>query len=696
MATYPIKVLLDRHRQPFIPFATTSSIVENGTNRRLDKMLGNLDDLQTNNKNSLVSAINEVLTQHGGGGSSTGWQVVNELPTENISATTIYLVPKEGAQKPNIYEEWVWVNEDWENIGTTEIDLSGYATTTMIGDLNTLQTTDKDCIVDAINELANNVGNIPTVDLTNYAKVYQINSGVDTTVFQNILTDYKNGIKSFFEILNGDYQGLYYLDSAISNTLTFRNTKYIPGVSNDGTKSSNRFWFYAVTIQFKDDYTYSKYTWARYNDGLVAEYLDINTDYTVPYTPLYNGSPATKKYVDDTVAAAGAGSGSAFDPAKYLAIDNTTEYTPTDLYHPATKAYVDSQIASVPEPVDAYSKTEVDGKLANYLSKTNTESYTPTSDYHPATKKFVESVVASINIPNVDLTGYYTKAEVYNKQEIDTKLEDLDVYTKGEVDSAIDSAIDELDFTKYYTKTETDNKFMNYLAKDNTITYTPTLDYHPTTKKYVDDSVSEAVNNIEHPTTDLSEYYTKDDIQTLLDGYNTRFVYDDYQGNTVFTDSENLTITWDFHINRDKIFKTWGNVHSDKTNNKLVVFTVNPLIDIYGRRIDITFSYTSNTGVRFGEYYDCPQFYYIDDEGVEQRVGAVTLSDSTIDEIPDSDSGNIRYTYHYFVDFRDDYGMIIDKEVYMKRYEDITALAATHNNYYATFEHPYISAKVLV
>ena len=115
MATYPIKVLLDRNRQPFIPFATTSSIVENGTNRRLDKILGNLDDLQTNNKNSLVSAINEILTQHGSGGSSTGWQVVDVLPTENISATTIYLLPKEGSTKPNIYEEWIWVNEDWES-----------------------------------------------------------------------------------------------------------------------------------------------------------------------------------------------------------------------------------------------------------------------------------------------------------------------------------------------------------------------------------------------------------------------------------------------------------------------------------------------------------------------------------------------------------------------------------------------------
>ena len=31
-------------------------------------------------------------------------------------------------------------------------------------------------------------------------------------------------------------------------------------------------------------------------------YLDPNVDYATPYTPLYNGSPATKKYVDDTVS----------------------------------------------------------------------------------------------------------------------------------------------------------------------------------------------------------------------------------------------------------------------------------------------------------------------------------------------------------------------------------------------------------
>lgn len=49
-----------------------------------------------------------------------------------------------------------------------------------------------------------------------------------------------------------------------------------------------------------------------YQDGKVTNvtaitssqrhYLDTNTDYSTPYTPKYDGSPATKKYVDDSIA----------------------------------------------------------------------------------------------------------------------------------------------------------------------------------------------------------------------------------------------------------------------------------------------------------------------------------------------------------------------------------------------------------
>ncbi len=50
------------------------------------------------------------------------------LPTEDISETTIYLVPAATAAEDNYYEEWAYISGKWELIGTTKIDLSDYAT----------------------------------------------------------------------------------------------------------------------------------------------------------------------------------------------------------------------------------------------------------------------------------------------------------------------------------------------------------------------------------------------------------------------------------------------------------------------------------------------------------------------------------------------------------------------------------------
>ena len=70
--------------------------------------------------NALIAAI-----------STLNIAVVNALPTENISTTTIYLVPKQTAQTSNIKDEYINLDgttAGWELIGTTEIDLSNYVT----------------------------------------------------------------------------------------------------------------------------------------------------------------------------------------------------------------------------------------------------------------------------------------------------------------------------------------------------------------------------------------------------------------------------------------------------------------------------------------------------------------------------------------------------------------------------------------
>lgn len=52
-------------------------------------------------------------------------RVVDELPTEDISPTTIYLLRVEGDDH---FEEWFYIDGEWDKLGDGNIDLSDYAT----------------------------------------------------------------------------------------------------------------------------------------------------------------------------------------------------------------------------------------------------------------------------------------------------------------------------------------------------------------------------------------------------------------------------------------------------------------------------------------------------------------------------------------------------------------------------------------
>lgn len=66
--------------------------------------------------NNLIGAIETVKLKK-----------VSVLPKVGES-NTIYLVPKTVTKKSNTYEEWIYVDNTWELIGTTDVNLDGYAT----------------------------------------------------------------------------------------------------------------------------------------------------------------------------------------------------------------------------------------------------------------------------------------------------------------------------------------------------------------------------------------------------------------------------------------------------------------------------------------------------------------------------------------------------------------------------------------
>lgn len=70
------------------------------------------------------------ITENINSGSTTpkfSIKVVTELPTTNISSTTIYLL-KTGEEDSNLYSEYIYVNNKWELLGTQKMDLSNYYT----------------------------------------------------------------------------------------------------------------------------------------------------------------------------------------------------------------------------------------------------------------------------------------------------------------------------------------------------------------------------------------------------------------------------------------------------------------------------------------------------------------------------------------------------------------------------------------
>lgn len=54
-------------------------------------------------------------------------EVVQILPTEDISSTTVYLVPA-GSEDQNLYVEYIYAGGKWEKLGAQSVDLSGYLT----------------------------------------------------------------------------------------------------------------------------------------------------------------------------------------------------------------------------------------------------------------------------------------------------------------------------------------------------------------------------------------------------------------------------------------------------------------------------------------------------------------------------------------------------------------------------------------
>lgn len=86
----------------------------------IDKTVSNLVNYY--DKTSVDQMIGQIAT--------LSVQKVDTLPAENIKTNVIYLVAKEGAIGSDLYTEYMYIDNKWEILGDTSIDLTNYLTKT--------------------------------------------------------------------------------------------------------------------------------------------------------------------------------------------------------------------------------------------------------------------------------------------------------------------------------------------------------------------------------------------------------------------------------------------------------------------------------------------------------------------------------------------------------------------------------------
>lgn len=189
----------------------------------------------------------------GGGKGALKVEVVQELP-EVGEANILYLVPRQTSETNNVFDEYIWINNDYELIGTTEIE-----------------------VPEPIENLI-------------YLKYPDNSADAKAKLGEAITKSYQKGLW-ILSSYNSEYSDrgliLYNLIWNKNNNYEFR-TKY-PVIFGGGN-----FQYMSVSGSWSNDiYTVSSITWwnTGYNQVLA-------TDNTSAYTPRNDYNPSTKQYSD--------------------------------------------------------------------------------------------------------------------------------------------------------------------------------------------------------------------------------------------------------------------------------------------------------------------------------------------------------------------------------------------------------------
>ena len=93
---------------------------------------GNVIPIVDNNNETKKVSISQLKTKITEDLTNLQFLIVQTLPIVDIQTNIIYLVPKNPSGVNDVYTEYAYINNSWEKLGETQIDLSNYVTTSSL------------------------------------------------------------------------------------------------------------------------------------------------------------------------------------------------------------------------------------------------------------------------------------------------------------------------------------------------------------------------------------------------------------------------------------------------------------------------------------------------------------------------------------------------------------------------------------
>lgn len=197
------------------------------------------------------------------------------------------------------------------------------------------------------------------------------------------------------------------------------------------------------------------------------------------------------------------------EEAGILIVSGTITDKTNQIYHTYNSNRIFIRCATSSGSTGEFSDWVELAKVTDVLTKTNTSSFTPTGDYQPATKKYVDITTTKFvqlgtsnlnDFVGSDSEGFIGVQTYGANATLDRNYpiaESGMLICAGSINQRTNQIYQTFNSNRTFTRGAGINEFTPWkelvsindvLSKTNTTEYTPTSDFHPATKKYVDEN----------------------------------------------------------------------------------------------------------------------------------------------------------------------------------------------------------------